>query len=364
MRNVPEVQHYEKTHEWSEVVNTSHQFGKEVTVDNFIHHKYIYLDWNVYFYMENPRQDDKGKIDEAMKELVMSLKDEYFFPYSDGHIQDLSSKFDESKRGYIKTDIAFAETINDQWCAGGGSNEEVIEIAFQKKPMMDFFNEHIGQSDPTVEDLLNDMGDINFSEFDVDMSKMQKDHPLYEIVKANGGKMSGEILKKMLVDSYTDMFSNSGQYKQMRSYVDKVDLNNLNRPMQFVDRMEADRELYYQKFFYDCLDDDEKTLQGKWASVVKRYLSRNGGNAPLEKQLIQGYSLLDMHPLFHDKLKKNNTLDNIRRDGIHCFYASKADYFVSEDEKTRRKISFMYDAYGIKTEVVSEEEFIKAMRDE
>ena len=27
-------------------------------------------------------------------------------------------------------------------------------------------------------------------------------------------------------------------------------------------------------------------------------------------------------------------------------------------------ISFMYDAYGIKTEVVSEEEFIKAMRDE
>ena len=75
MRNVPEVQHYEKTHEWSEVVNTSHQFGKEVTVDNFIHHKYIYLDWNVYFYMENPRQDDKGKIDEAMKELVMSLKE-------------------------------------------------------------------------------------------------------------------------------------------------------------------------------------------------------------------------------------------------------------------------------------------------
>lgn len=331
-------------------------------MDNFIRHKYIYLDWNVYFYMENPRQDDKGKIDEAMKELVMNLKGEYFFPYSEGHIQDLSSKFDESKREYIKTDVAFAETINNQWCAGGGSNEKVIEIAFQKKPMMDFFNEYIGRSDdPTIEDLLNGMRDINFSEFDVDMSKVSKDHPLYEVVKANGGKMSGEILKKMLVNSYTSMFSNSGQYKQMRSYADKVDLNNLNRPMQFVDRIEADRELYYQKVFYDCLNDDEKTLQGKWASVVKRYFSRNGGNVPLEKQLIQGYSLLDMHPLFHDKLKKNNTVDNIRRDGIHCFYASKADYLVSEDEKTRRKISFMYDAYGIKTKVVSEEEFIQAM---
>lgn len=330
-------------------------------MDNFIPHKYIYLDWNVYFYMEYPRQNDKGKIDEAMKELVMSLKDEYFFPYSEGHIQDLSSKFDESKRGYIKTDIAFAETINNQWCAGGGSTEKAIKIAFQKKPMIDFFNEHIKRSNPTVEDLLNGMGDINFSEFDVDMSKVLKDHPLYEAMKANGGKMSSEILKKMLVDSYPNMFSNSGLYKQMRNYVDKVNLNNLNQPMQFVDRIEADRELYYQKFFYDCLDDDEKTLQGKWASVVKRYFSRNGGNVPLEEQLIQGYSLLDMHPLFHDKLKKNNTLDNIRRDGIHCFYASKADYLVSEDEKTRQKISFMYDAYGIRTKVVSEEEFIQAM---
>lgn len=117
------------------------------------------------------------------------------FPYSEGHIQDLSSKFDENKREYIKTDVAFAETINNQWCVGGGSNEKVIEIAFQKKPMMDFFNEYIGRSDdPTIEDLLNGMRDINFSEFDVDMSKMSKDHPLYEVVKANGGKMSGEIL--------------------------------------------------------------------------------------------------------------------------------------------------------------------------
>ncbi len=66
-----------------------------------------------------------------------------------------------------------------------------------------------------------------------------------------------------------------------------------------------------------------------------------------------------MHPMFHDKLKKNkNTLSNIVRDSSHVDYASEANYFVSEDVQTRKKTKFLYDVYGIKTKIVSEEEFI------
>lgn len=66
-----------------------------------------------------------------------------------------------------------------------------------------------------------------------------------------------------------------------------------------------------------------------------------------------------MHPLFGEKLKKNkNTLDNIIRDGNHVYYASEADFFVSEDETTRKKTSFMYEAFDIRTKVVSEKEFL------
>ena len=79
----------------------------------------------------------------------------------------------------------------------------------------------------------------------------------------------------------------------------------------------------------------------------------------LELLLTNGYGLLELHPNFNDKLKKNkNTLDNIVRDSNHAYYASEAYYFVSEDENTRKKISFLYKVYGIKTKVVSEEEFI------
>ena len=78
---------------------------------------------------------------------------------------------------------------------------------------------------------------------------------------------------------------------------------------------------------------------------------------------MQGYVLLDMHPLFKkEKLKKKkNTLDNIIRDGNHCYYASKAKYFVSEDEGVRKKVSFLYEVYGIKTNVKSEQEFMNTV---
>ena len=84
----------------------------------------------------------------------------------------------------------------------------------------------------------------------------------------------------------------------------------------------------------------------------------NNPNPPIEMQLIQRYALLDMHPFFREKLKNNkNTLDNIVRDGTHCFYASKARYFISEDEGTREKTKLIYKAYGIRTKVVSGPEF-------
>lgn len=57
------------------------------------------------------------------------------------------------------------------------------------------------------------------------------------------------------------------------------------------------------------------------------------------------------------RLDKGN-LDNIIIDGNNCLYASKGQYFVSEDAYTRKKTAFLYSAYDIKTKVVSEAEFL------
>ena len=54
--------------------------------------KYIYLDWNVYKYLSEPRQD-KGNTDIDMLSTIKSLKNKFIFPYSEGHIKDKASGF-------------------------------------------------------------------------------------------------------------------------------------------------------------------------------------------------------------------------------------------------------------------------------
>ena len=115
--------------------------------------------------------------------------------------------------------------------------------------------------------------------------------------------------------------------------------------------------------FLDSFKDDESTLLKKWSTIANRWFSFNNKEPRMDLLLTQGYSLLDMHPLFKEKLKKGkNTLDNIIRDGNHCFYASGAKYFISEDVNTRKKTAFLYQAYGIKTKVVSEQEFLNCVQ--
>lgn len=111
--------------------------------------------------------------------------------------------------------------------------------------------------------------------------------------------------------------------------------------------------------FLESMSYDVPELQKKWKSIAENWFSMYHKEVCLELLLTNGYGLLDLHPKFHDKLKKNkNTLDNIVRDGNHAYYASEACYFVSEDGHTREKTQFLYDVYGIKTKVVSEAEFI------
>lgn len=158
-----------------------------------------------------------------------------------------------------------------------------------------------------------------------------------------------------LVSLYENVFSESSFYKKFRKYISKLNSSDLLHK-------NCDVLISHMWPFIDSFTfSDVNSLSNSWDSIVSRFLSFSCPNVPLSRKFIQGYNLLDFHPLFHDRLKKNkNTLSNIVRDGLHCFYASQAKYFVSEDNATRKKTVFIYKVYGIKTKVVSESEFVKA----
>lgn len=318
---------------------------------------YIYLDWNVVKYMKNPRKDMHQREDEyfAAKIFDLSKKGEYLFPYSEAHIKDRANKYKPENYRDISKDLLFFEFLNHSQCLG--TIDEMDTLGISKRSILEFFEEYIQECkrSPSDEELL-----VNSFSMDVDMDKIDTSNPLYDLLKPKNGYCSQRDMMEFMVKMYQTIFNDTSQYKKLRDYVPSVsmDLNDLTQNGQ---------QSVYKKALYEHLNPfmesreyDIDELRKQWKSICESWFSLNH-TLPLKKSqlLIQGYTLLDMHPLFGEKLKKNkNTLDNIIRDGNHVYYASEADFFVSEDETTRKKTSFMYEAFDIRTKVVSEKEFL------
>lgn len=324
---------------------------------------YIYLDWNVYKYLKKPREEERDKAghdaDLMLNPLVQRLSTKYLFPYSEGHIKDVANKYTPDKRDYVVSDLAFAESINHQECIGYGYKGSELVFDSQYKPMLEFFDEYVNNKEQRGAVASHE---IKIAPFRVDMSQINEDHPLYDFLFSNNGIMDMKKFEVYLDSMFDELFKGTSFYQKLRKHIEKLNDQDLfNMGMSVDARLILDRYLYFIYPFLSSFDDTEEQLARKWQGIVYNYLKMNKANPLIEMQLIHGYSLLDMHPKFREKLRKNkNTLDNIVRDGTHCFYASKARYFVSEDDVTREKTAFIYKAYGIRTKVVSEEEFLRA----
>lgn len=313
--------------------------------------KYIYLDWNVIKYMKEPRPA-KLELDNNFRDVIFKLKTKYKIPYSIAHIIDRSNNYNESYYEMVKADFDFAETINDTNYLEN-LNDSFVVI---QNPMMETFNEYIAippQALPNIDEQ-------EIVSFNVDMDKIDTSHPMYDFLKLNNGIYSAQTMQMFLNDLHSTIFTDASKYKKLREYIKKINTNNdFNQNYSSSEKIMLDKMIYHVFPFLDSFNDNKETLLTKWPEIVERWFSFQGNTLKPELTLIDIYPLLEMHPLFNDKLKnKKNTLDNIIRDGSHCYYASKAKYFVSEDESLRKKTSFLYEAYGIKTKVLSEKEFL------
>lgn len=304
--------------------------------------------------MKNPRPDND--VDIQFKDAVFRLKKKFCFPYSDGHIKDRANGFSAEHIKKVIDDISFAEVINENHCVGICNNEPIIV----KKSMKQFLEEYINKK--TICTLLEE-NMWKLPDLTIDISKINEEHPMYEVLKNHNGILSACNVNEFLYDIYCKIFSDKDCYKKFRNYIQKNDLvKNIQSVSvsNYNELLVLENLVYSLSPFLETFNDDRETLSGKWKNIAERWFSAESKKLTMDLLLIQGYTLLDMHPLFKEKLKKGkNTLDNIIRDGNHCFFASKADYFVTEDAHTREKTMFLYKVYGIKTKVVSEKQFLE-----
>lgn len=168
-------------------------------------------------------------------------------------------------------------------------------------------------------------------------------------------------MDEFLLSIYNSIFTDNQVYKRFRTFVSKENISeDIFEKSYSPDQIPLLNKLLCHLFpFIESFSYDEDKLSSNWKHIILSWASFNNPNKTQEQLINLSYGLLDINPLFQEKLKgKKNTLDNIRRDGINCMLASRAAYFVSEDSFTREKAKFIYKAFGINTKVVSKSEFL------
>lgn len=311
--------------------------------------KYIYLDWNVVRYLHENRNDS----DSELTSLLFRLKNKYVFPFSICHVQDRLSKYNSEYENEIQADFNFFENLSDSWCIGWNSKSE--DIVIEKKSITECRKQVENE-----EEITSPFQSVTlpFPEIAIDISKLNVEHPLYDFFISTKGKLDGVLFQEFLERFYNSIFKDGSAYKKFRSYITE----HMNDFLNFSNNS-SDLLVCFQKHcasFFRSFDYSFEKLIENWKSIAKDWFSlRYGTNIPLEILISHGYMLLEIHPIFHDKISKyKNNLKNIKRDSNHLFFASKADYLISEDKHFREKARFIYKVYDIKTKVVSGTEFL------
>ncbi|MDO5151107.1 MAG: hypothetical protein Q4D76_17205 [Oscillospiraceae bacterium] len=302
--------------------------------------------------MKEPRNDSS---DEEFNNIVTKLK-KYEIPYSAAHIRDRLNKYSPKYESSIREDITFLSGISHNMAIGFDDSNKRLLIGSQD--IMDAYN-------LIKKDILSEKKQIIDTAYPfykkVDMSKLSPDHPMFDFLSQRNGEISNTSMNDFFQYLYNKIFKDKETYSKFRNYIKNSDIKNDIKQNTYT----LDEAVYLLTLmdhlmpFIESFDYDENKLSEKWDNITDAWFSFNSPNIDTLYKLNMSYSLLDLHPLFNEKLKKDkNVLDNIIRDGNHCMFASKAKYYVSEDKNTRKKTSFIYKSFNINTQVLSISEFI------
>jgi len=312
----------------------------------------IYLDWNIV-----KEIIDRKNLD--LETLVLKLRDRFQFYYSDAHLDDRSSRF---KTEYIENIVSDLRVFNSI-CKGLRicNNGVTQEFMLAKRNIIEDFYIKLEEKNKTKLPRIN-MPNL---EIDVDLNQIDESHPLYgtpflEKIKENGGVWSNKITEKYMEENKEKFFSGHSEYKIFRNIISKFENSNYleNCPKE-------DRENL--KFFVDSLKVEEEELVDRFIpSLVNFYkvsMKQDYNEYSLDQKLIYSYMLLDFFKPFKDKITKKNTMDNVRRDANHLFWAQKANYLITKDAKTAKKMKFIYGVFGIEVQVLNIDGFIEKFND-
>lgn len=321
--------------------------------------KYIYLDWNVLQYIKQETVLEKKYINGIeFKKLIKKLSNKYIFPYSEGHLRDLSISHEK----YIKEDLEFIKTISQNHILGFDDNEKIV-IQKDYIDIETFFN----QVKESTKDELNQEINFNFTtnnHYDIATNQMDNNSLSKPFIEQNNGILDNKVFANFMMMMYQNI-DNPDLYKKFRTEVHQLKKKFENTPNVLIDK----KSDYYNElipFLNFIIENDIIDMKKKFHKTMISFLDidkkRNFENLTIGAKIELAYSLLDYNQHFKDKINKKNRPTNMFRDIKHLHFASDAKYYITEDDTTYNKSKFVSEVLGLNVKVLKMNEFISKFR--
>ncbi|WP_417794914.1 hypothetical protein [Terasakiella pusilla] len=302
--------------------------------------KHIYLDWNVIQHTKHKNPKFKG---DEFAQFIEKAKKKYIFPASTIHLMDLSQGGTTKKHlEYVPEDLKYLSELSDNFFIELDCNQEV---KLSKKFIGKEFEEVSKYEEPTPT-----LQTLEFS-YKVDINKMDKNDMFLDLIKKNNNVFDHTVANEF-TKNLKKITTEPTEYKKFREQT-KIALKYIKKNETYF----HENRLYLEKIqsFFEIIDINEsEKLKKEYKKILSSFLSFQNKNFEMIRTLDlikASYLLLDFSPIFSEKIDKKNKPTNMQRDAFNLMLASKAEYYVTEDDNNYEKANFIADVLNLDVKI-------------
>jgi len=323
----------------------------------------VYIDWNVMSGMKNGHFPELCQIIEKSNNLLLL--------YSTSHIGDILASYseDESQKKIIEEDLKFITNLINDLCAFTYKDKMFIDYTSPKELLKERIESASLFDDFNIDSLFKSIEeDENLKGIFAPYIKLLKSFPLEDSFKeAFNQPESAEMMNRMFpglknemtMDGYFKAFgkmykdlNEKEDYKHLREDVQKIGINSGHfnqgkNPFELIDRAS-------EKFGLSNFDS-------------KQYFSKNKNVPEWFNEITDAYLKLDMYGYKSDKIKvtekKKSTFKNTVEDAQHSAFASRCEFYITQDERNFKKTKAVFKELEIITYVLKPTEFVDFYRE-
>lgn len=320
----------------------------------------LYLDWNIMSGMKNGHFSD-------LSAIVLN-EQKFFLPYSTSHIGDIFASIknhSEEEQRLINQDLDFIREITKNQCLFN-TGKQVILNSINPGELLD---DRIREA-PI------------FTDFSLDslFSSVEEDEPMFELVNSIKNMISSIPLDMVFKEAFENPKSAEIMNKMFTGLKEEPNMNGFFKSFGKMYQNLNEKEDY--KFLRDTVQNigvnsahfnDNKSPFEVIEKAYKKMGIENfkpgkyfekGKNAPeWFDEITNEYIKLDMHGFKADKVKVTdkvkNTFKNTTEDAAHSAFASRCEFYITNDDKNYHKTKAVFQKLGIYTNVLKPVEFIQ-----